>query len=338
MSEKSNPVSNTPQWAWLRSWNTLLLAILLLVILNNIRLTPDYLGTDNFVNMFQLFIEKLIVVLAMTFIIINGEIDLSVASVMGLTACLMAKLFESGVPMELAVIISLACGAILGAFNGFWVAFVGLPSLAVTLATSLFYKGLAEVLLEDGSIGDFPTWFTAIGQDRLFGIVPPSIVIFIVLFAIAFVILQYTAFGRYVYIIGNNKEVARFSGIDVRRVKMTLYIASGVIAALAGILYASRLGAVRASTANGFELDIITMVLLGGVSIFGGTGTLVGVGLSMLVTLNIRNGMGLVNASGNFQTMVIGVLLILSVLIPNVAQTLQDLWKRRQLRQVQLSG
>jgi rhamnose transport system permease protein len=133
-----------------------------------------------------------------------------------------------------------------------------------------------------------------------------------------------------VYIIGNNREAARYSGVKVRRVKMTLFIMSGVIAALAGILYAARLGNVRASTADGFELDIITIVLLGGVSIFGGTGTLVGVGLSILIILNLRNGMGLANVTGNTQTMVIGLVLILSVFIREWARDVQRFFERRR--------
>jgi rhamnose transport system permease protein len=142
--------------------------------------------------------------------------------------------------------------------------------------------------------------------------------------------LQYSAIGRYVYVIGNNREVARYSGVRVRRVKMMLFIASSTIATLAGLLLAARLGAVRGSTAEGFELDIITMVLLGGVSIFGGSGTLVGVGLSILLVLNLRNGMSLVNITSNTQTGVIGALLILSVLIPNWGQDARGLLSRRR--------
>lgn len=138
-----------------------------------------------------------------------------------------------------------------------------------------------------------------------------------------------SGFGRYVYAIGNNKEVARYSGVNVRRVKMTLFVASGFVAGLAGVLYAAHLGAMRGSTADGFELDIITMVLLGGVSIFGGTGSLWGVLLSILIILNLRNGMGLANISGEVQKGVIGVLLILSVLVPNIVSRIQEVLRRR---------
>lgn len=304
--------------SFLRRWEALLLAILAVVVLFNVTRSPFYLRIDNLVNIFELSIEKIIVALVMTFIIINGEIDLSVASVMGLAACIVARLYADGVALLLAVLAALLIGLVCGMFNGFCIAYVGLPSLAVTLAGLIGYRGAARILLEDKSIGSFPEWFNALGQQPLIGPFPFAVILFFVMLIAAVIILQRTTFGRYVYVIGNNKEVARYSGIQVRRVKMRLFMASGLIAALAGVLLAARLGAVRGNTAEGFELDIITMVLLGGVSIFGGSGTLVGVALSILIILNLRNGMSLANITGNTQTGVIGALLILSVLVPNL--------------------
>ena len=137
-------------------------------------------------------------------------------------------------------------------------------------------------------------------------------------------------FRSHVYVIGNNRQVARYSGVNVRRVKMTLYVVSGTVAAIAGLLLAARLGSMRGDTALGTELEVITMVVLGGVSIFGGTGTLFGVLLAILIILNLRNGMGLLNITGEIQTGVIGVLLILSVLGPNIWRGVRDAWNRRQ--------
>lgn len=316
-------------WQWLRSWEGLLLIILIAVVIVNITLSPFYLGVSNQINLFQLSIEKIIVALAMTLIIINAEIDLSVASVMGLAACVVAYLQAQGVPVQIGIVAALLTGLLVGAFNGYWVAYAGLPSLAVTLAGLVGYRGAARILLEDRSIGDFPEWFDALGQQPLLGPFPLALIIFFILIIVAVIVLQYSAFGRYIYVIGNSREVARFSGVKVRRVKMTLFIVSGFIAALAGVLFAARLGAVRGNTAEGFELDIITMVLLGGVSIFGGSGTLTGVILAILVILNLRNGMSLANFSGNIQTGVVGVLLILSVLIPNMTQNVRTFWSRR---------
>lgn len=322
----------------LKSWEGFLLVLLLVVILGNSLNSPAYLSVGNQINLFNLSIEKIIVALVMTFIIINAEIDLSVASMMGLSACTLGWLDEQGVPIGLAFVIGLAVGVLGGAFNGFWIAVVGLPSLVVTLAMLIGYRGLARVLLEDRSIGNFPDWFDALGQKPLIGPFPLSLIVFFVLVVIAIVVLHYSGFGRYVYVIGNNRDVARYSGVRVRRVKMSLFIASGTIAALAGLLFAARLGAVRGDIALGFELDIITMVLLGGVSIFGGSGSLFGVLLSILIVLNLRNGMSLANITGHVQTGVVGVLLILSVLVPNMASKAQDILNRRRMSHLQIAS
>jgi rhamnose transport system permease protein len=297
-------------------WETLLVVILAAVLVVNVNLSPFYLNLNNQINVFALSIEKIIVALIMALIIINAEIDLSVASVMGLAAAVVAALHAQGVPLPLAIVVALLAGLLCGAFNGFWIAYVGLPSLAVTLAGLIGYRGIARILLEDNSIGDFPDWFDRLGQQPLIGPLPFALVLFVILLVITIIVLQFSAFGRYVYVIGNSSDVARYSGVDVKRVKLALFAASGVIAALAGVLLAARLGAVRGNTADGFELDIVTMVLLGGVSIFGGSGTLTGVFLSILIILNLRNGMALVNIPGATQTGVIGLLLILSVFVP----------------------
>ena len=316
--------------ARLRGWEGLLLGLLLAIVAMNVARSPYYLGVGNIINLFQLEIEKIIVALMMTLIIINGEIDLSVASVMGLSAAVMAWLFAHGVPLPWAMLAAMASGIVAGLNNGFWTAYVGLPSLAVTLAGLIGYRGIARILIEDRAIGNYPRWFDALGQQGLIGPLTLSIVIFVVMFAVLGVVLHGAALGRLVYVMGNNVQAARYSGVRVRRVKLTLFVASGAIAALAGLLYAARLGSVRGDMAQGFELDIITIVLLGGVSIFGGSGNLAGVGLSILVILNLRNGMGLADITGNTQTSVIGALLILSVLAPNMAQTIHVKWKGRK--------
>ena len=314
----------------LKSWEGLLLAILVVVVAMNVMRSPYYLGIDNVVNLFQLSIEKIIVALTMTMIIVSGEIDLSVASIMGLAAVLLGCLFKAGIPMPAAILIALLSGLAAGLFNGFWVAQAGLPSLAVTLAGLIGYRGLARVFIQDHSIGGFPVWFDTIGQQRTVGPLTISIMIFFILYVIVAVTLHGSGLGRLVYAIGNNTQAARYAGVRVKLIKLCLFGASGLVAALAGILYGARLGSVRGDIATGFELDIITMVLLGGVSIFGGSGNIIGVGLSILVILNLRNGMGLANITGDTQTSVVGALLILSVLVPNLMHTLKTKWKERK--------
>jgi rhamnose transport system permease protein len=313
-----------------RRWETLMLALLIAIVALNSLNSKYFLSVGNFVNLFQLSIEKSIVVLTMTLVIIGGEIDLSVASVMGLAACVMAWSFQHGAPIELAIVLALAAGVVAGLNNAFWIACAGLPSLAVTLAGLIGYRGVARILLEDRAIGGFPDWFDKLGQQPVVGPLTASILIFFLLFIFFAIVLHGSFLGRLIYAVGNNAQAARYSGVRVGLVKAELFIASAAVAALAGVLYAARLGSVRGDMAEGFELDIITAVLLGGVSIFGGKGNLAGVAIAILIILNLRNGMGLADITGNTQNYVIGGLLILSVLAPNVWQGIRNRWKGRE--------
>ena len=311
----------------LKSWEGFLAIILLVVVIVNSLLSESFLSIENQINLFVLSIEKVIIALIMAKIIINAEIDLSVASMMGLSACALGWFVESGMSMTMALIASITIGAVGGAFNGFWITVVKLPSLVVTLAMLIGFRGLARVLIGDRSIKMFPQWFEDLGQQPLFLNIPFSVMIFMAVLICVVISLEYTGFGRHIYTIGINQNVALYSGINVARVKMLLFIFSGIISAIAGILYAARLGTVRGDMGLGFELDIITIVLLGGVSIFGGSGSIYGVILSILIVLYLRNGMSLSNITGHLQTGVIGVLLILSVLIPNVLENMKKYLK-----------
>ncbi len=310
-------------------WEGFLLVVLLLIICVNSFNSEAFLTVENQVNLFVLSVEKIIIALIMTFIILNAEIDLSVASMMGLAACALGWMVESGTSTSTAIGLCLIIGLVGGAFNAYWITIVKLPSLVVTLAMLIGFRGLGRVLIEDRSIRVFPPWFENLGQQPILGPLPLSILIFLVLLVIAVVILQYTGFGRYVYVIGISQEVATYSGVRVARVKTILFMVSGLISALAGILFSARLGSVRGDMGLGFELDIITMVLLGGVSIFGGAGSIYGVILSILIVLYLRNGMSLSNVTGHIQTGVIGVILILSAMIPNIKSWLESIFDKK---------
>lgn len=310
-------------------WESLLLIILAATIAYNVVESTNYLGIDNFVNLFELSIEKVIIAVIMTFVIVGGEIDLSVASVMGLSAAVLAKLHDGGsVPFGLAIVVAIAAGSAAGVVQGWCVAKLGLPSLVVTLAGLIGLRGAARVFVEDKSFGDFPSWFENLGQDNLIGPLPFSVLLFFAGITVGGVVLGRTALGRRLHVVGDNAEVARYSGVGVDRVRIGLFVASGTVAALAGVLYAASHGSVRGDLAEGFELDIITMVLLGGVSIFGGSGTMLGVGLAILIVLNLRNGLGLANVDSNTQTGIIGVILIVSVLARNALDRLRTRWDR----------
>ena len=190
----------------------------------------------------------------------------------------------------------------------------------MTLAGLIGWRGAARVLVEDRSVGGYPDWFERLGRDELVGPLPAALVLFIVLFVVGALVLHRTPTGRILYVIGDNPAVARYSGIDIARTRMGLFVASSLVAGVAGILFAARLGTVRGDLASGFELEIITIVLLGGVSIFGGSGRMGGVLLAVLIVLNLRNGFGLASIDGNIQSGVIGAILIGSVLAQQVLQ------------------
>lgn len=305
----------------LQSWEGFLIVVLLFIVLVNTAISPEFLTTGNIINLFQLSIEKIILALAMTLIIVNAEIDLSVGSMMGLSACGFGFMVEAGMDARPAIVLCLIAGLAGGLLNGVCVARLGLPSLVVTLATMIGFRGAARVMVEDRGITGFPQWFDDLGQRGLVGPIPFGLIAFVVLFAAFYVLLQRSGFGRKTYVIGTSRDVAAFAGIDTGRHKIVLFAISGVMAAFAGLLFAARVGAVRGDVGNGFELDVITMVLLGGVSIFGGTGTLVGTGLAILIVLSLRNGMALMNITGHIQTGVVGLLLIASVLAPRLRLT-----------------
>ncbi|GHO78643.1 sugar ABC transporter permease [Ktedonobacter sp. SOSP1-85] len=322
---------------WLRknvgSWEALLLVLLVLVMILGSSLSPYFLSFSNFSLMASDVMEKAIMALAMTLIIVAGEIDLSVASILGLASVVLGVCVRAGLPIGLGMLLVLVLGACAGLLNGAAVTRLGLPSLVVTLGTLGLYRGLAYVVLGDQAVSDFPVAFTNFG----FGVVPGTLIpwtvlVFIVLALVFVVILHWSSFGRRIYAVGNNKEAARFSGIRVDRLKLTLFVISGAIAALAGILFTARFASARADNAVGFELDVVTIVLLGGVNIFGGRGSLVGVILSLIIIAMLHNALGLANISGDIQNTVIGVLLIFSVLGPNLAQRIQATITRRRLK------
>jgi rhamnose transport system permease protein len=314
-----------------RSWELLLTAVLVATVIYNASRSDVYLDVDNFVNLFHLSIEKVIVAVIMTFVIVGGEIDLSVASVMAFAAAVLATLHDGGtVPFAGAIVLAVLAATAAGFLQGVVVAKTSLPSLVVTLAGLIAFRGAARVLVEDRSVGDFPEWFGRLGRRDLIGPLPFSVVLFFTGLVLGGVVLHRSAVGRKVYVLGSNAEVARYSGIDVGRVKIGLFTASGFVAGVAGVLFAARLGSVRANIGDGFELDIITIVLLGGVSIFGGTGNLVGVGLAIFVVLNLRNGMSLARVEDTIQTGVVGGLLIVSVLAQNLLDRILAFSKQPQ--------
>ncbi|WP_159603853.1 ABC transporter permease [Agromyces humi] len=256
----------------------------------------------------------LLIALPMTLIIITGEIDLSVASIVGLASVLTGVLTRAGVPFEVAAIAAIVVGAVGGALNGFLVTVVGLPSLAVTIGTLALYRGLAIGLLGTTAVTDFPEFWTDLAQARVGNTnIPVVLFLFLVLLVVFTVLLHFTPFGRGIYAIGLASEAARFSGVRVERTKLILFVLSGTVSALAGIYYTLRYGNARGDNATGLELQVIAAVLLGGVSIFGGRGAIHGVIAGVLLIGVLASALRLANVTSDVINIITGVLLVLSV-------------------------
>jgi rhamnose transport system permease protein len=261
-----------------------------------------------------------LIALPLTLIVVTGEIDLSVASTVGLSSAVMGQLWVAGLPLEAIVPLVLVLGGVLGAVNGLLITRLGLPSLAVTIGTLALYRGLAFVVLGDQAVADFPrAWTTwAISSIGSTGI-PTVVVPLLVLVAVTGVVLHATPIGRSLYAMGNSEDAARFSGIDVARTKLWLFVVTGVVSALGGVYWTLRYGSARADNATGLEMQVIAAILLGGVSIFGGSGGLLGVIAGALLLASVRNALQLVNVPSDVLNIVTGVLLITAVVAPQVA-------------------
>lgn len=313
------------------SWELLLVALLVGVLINGANQSPYFLNATSFSLMFSDFSEKSIMVLAMMLIIIVGEIDLSVASILGFSSAIVGDLFAAGWPLWLAIVAALVVGGLAGLFNGLLVTRLGLPSLVVTLGTLALYRGAAYIVLGERGISTYPNVFTQFGFGDIPGtLIPWTFLIFAVLAIVVGVMLHSSWVGRQLFAIGANKEAARYAGVAVARIKLLLFVVSGLVAALAGIIFTARFATSRADNAVGFELDVITVVLLGGVDIFGGRGSLLGVLLALFTVAALRDSFALANYPDQVQSILVGVLLIVSVLGPLAVKRLQDAWIKRR--------
>jgi rhamnose transport system permease protein len=318
----------------LASWDSIII-LLTVVALIVASLSVANFGTRiNFTFLALDLLPIILVALPMTFIIVTGEIDLSVASTLGLTSSIMGLLWNHGLSIQSIIPICIVAGAVLGAVNGFLITGLGLPSLAVTIGTLALYRGLAFVVLGDSAVADFPFSYTGWVTGTIGGGPVPHVLILIVVLALIFgVVLHATPFGRSLYAIGANAQAAHFSGIRVARTKFWLYVASGAVAGLVGVLWTLRYSSARADNGAGLELAVVAAVLLGGVSIFGGKGSLPGVLAGVVLLAVLQNALRLEDVSGQALNIVTGTLLVLSVLLPNIATGIRSNWQRRKLRQ-----
>ncbi|MGO1739924.1 MAG: ABC transporter permease [Actinomycetaceae bacterium] len=311
------------------TWDTIIIAITV-AFLVAASLGVEHFGTErNFLFLVLDLGPILLLALPMTLIIITGDIDLSVASMVGLTSSAIGVMWEAGLPLETILVLAVVLGAVLGAVNGLFVAVLGLPALAVTIGTLALYRGLSYVLLGDRAVADFPRDFSGwtIGATGWLPNVLPYFVGLAVVFA---VVLHATPAGRAIYAIGANVTAAAYAGIHVMRTRFLLFVTSGAVAGLVGAFWTMRYSSARGDNAFGLELTVVAAVLLGGVSIFGGKGSLPGVLAGAVLLMSLQNALRLESISTEALTVVTGSLLIASVLLPNiVARTRQALRRRR---------
>jgi len=299
-----------------KSWESLLFVVFVAIFIVNSFASPYFLDPWNLSDATFNFTEKALVALAMAMVIISGEIDLSVASIIAIASTMMGTALQYGAgPVEL-VLVGLATGIICGAINGFLVTGLGLPSIVVTIGTMSLFRGLAYIILGDKAYTGYPSEFAWFGQGYVWWVLSFELVLFAIMAVLFYVLLQRTSFGRLVYSIGNNQTAAMFSGIKVGRVKFILFVLTGLMAGVAAICLTSRLGSTRPSIATGLELEAITMVVLGGININGGSGRILGVVLAALIMGLVTFGFGLLNVPGIVMSIFIGLLLILVIAIP----------------------
>ena len=337
MSERTSPEARTyadyssPLWRRLLvNREVAVIALTAVVIFYSLGNVDNFDGPLTMKFLLQDIAPILLIALPMTLIIITGEIDLSVASIMGLSSVLLGVLHQDGMPIPAAALLALLAGLLCGAVNGFLVAYVGLPSLAVTIGTLALYRGLAVGLLGTKAVTDFTEKWSDLATETIGGSNVPLVMIPFAVLAVGFVVLlHFSTFGRGTYDIGLNSEAARFTGVNVERTKLILFMLSGVVSAFAGIYFTLRFGSARGDNANGFELQVIAAVLLGGVSIFGGRGRLHGPIAGVVLIGVIASALRLEGINVNVTNIIIGLLLVASVISTSVLAWISSRWSRK---------
>lgn len=300
-----------------------ILALILLALYlssTNQRAFSRFFTINRLLDESRLAFEIALIALPMTYIIITGGIDLSVGAILGMSACVMGFAWQDwGVPLELAILLGIVVGTFGGFLNGLFIVRFRLPPLIMTLATLALYRGVAEGISRGGQARGFPDWFNAIGRTDFIG-VPLQVWLVIIFVIIAGVILARTTFGRGLYAMGNNEVAARFAGIPVDRYKLIIYTFSGFMAALSGFIVVSEVSTTRSTLGTGVELDVITAVVLGGTSIFGGSGTILGTVLGLFLIRVLQSGLQFAGLSNDETVMAVGAVLIISVLLNGFIQ------------------
>ena len=300
------------------SWEALLVVVAVAIFVINSFASPYFLNAWSLSDLTFNFTEKALIALAMALLIISGEIDLSVAAIIALASTLMGMAVQAGVGTPGLVLIGILVGLACGAFNGAMVTGLGLPSIVVTIGTMSLFRGISYIILGDQAYKGYPASFAFFGQGYVWWVVSFELVLFLFAALVYGFLLHRTSFGRRIFAIGNNPVAAQFSGVRVGRIKFVLFCLTGLMAGVASVLITSRLGSTRPSIAQGYELEVITMVVLGGVAILGGSGSIPGVVLAAFIMGLVTFGLGLLNVPGIVMSIFIGLLLIIVIALPIV--------------------
>ncbi|MBI9106727.1 MAG: ABC transporter permease [Spirochaetales bacterium] len=315
-------------------WEVILVLMFLFEIILFSNISPYFLDYFNLMNATFTFMEKAILALPMIFVIMSGDIDISVAAIIALCSFSMGYAAAAGVGAAGLVVTGLAVGTAAGAFNGFFITRFGMPAIAVTLASSSLFRGVSQAVLEDQAYTKYPDAFAYFGQGYVGdSVIPFELLLFVILATVMGYILHKTTYGRKLYAIGNSESAARFSGVRVNRIRMMNFMLNGLFAGISAVLLTSRIGSTRPNIALGFELEAITLVVLGGVSISGGKGNIFGVVLAVFFIGYLKFGMGLMMLSAKVMIITTGLLLIIAVLLPGVLDTIKG---RRKLARQQM--
>ena len=316
-----------------RSWDTAILGLLAMVLILASTTTEGFLTSLNFSYIFSNTSEITIMAFAMTFLIITGEIDLSIASILALGSSMLGWSYANGAPIWLAIIICLVVGTLCGFVNGFLVTKVGLGSLAVTIGTLALYRGIANGILGENTVNEFPEAYTSFGFDTFGTSFMPKTMPLIIFFGLLFgFLLHRTPFGRRTLAIGQSPEAARFAGINVVRHKIIVFTFTGFMSGVAGVIYTFRFSTAQADNGVGLELLVISAILLGGVSIFGGVGTMWGVVAGVLLAGSVESWLTLREINAQWRTIVTGILLLISVAAPVLVQKNKERRERKALK------
>ncbi|MBT3902244.1 MAG: ABC transporter permease [Pelagibacteraceae bacterium] len=290
--------------------------LLILSIIASLQLSPFFGDLAFIMDSATPYVEYGLIAIILTLIIISGEIDLSIASMIALTAVIFGTVYNAGFGMLFSVLIGVLSGALCGLFNGILVTKLKIPSIILTIGTLTLYRGIAQALASDFSLGGYPSWFIGIDY-RYVGIIPIPVIIFTVFALIVGFLLSSTIYGKQLYLIGTNPQTAKYSGIKVDKIKLLLFTFSGVISGVAGVLTTSRLAVARFNMATGAELEIVLMVMLGGTYIFGGRGNIFGTFVAFWIVVILRSGFNVARIKIESQLTILGAMLIIAIILTN---------------------